>query len=402
MDYNTLLEVAVDLGHALAMSGAETYRVEESARWMLKSYGIESEVFAIPNTLIVSIETPEGKPMTRMRRIGHHGNDLDALERFSNLSRAICNHKPEPKEARNWLTQVQNSPRSHGIPVQLLGDFMGASGIGALFGGSWIDCMWAGVCGMLAGIVTMAASFTLAITAYALAAFGFTPDADSVIIGAVMILVPGLLFTHAMRDIIYGDTNSGVNRIAQVLLIAAAIALGGAVAWKLAEGLWGTPVSVTATNYTLFAECVATYIGCIGFAILFNIQGPAILLTSLGGVITWIVYSIAVDYSGSNLFGFFWGSIAAAANAEIMARVRKCPAIIYLVISIFPLLPGADIYFTMTEIVNKNMDKFATQGMYTLAITGVMAVGILVVSTVVRMLHIWKHKPHREKKKRKV
>ena len=86
MNYNALLELATDLGYRLAMCGAETYRIEESIHRILSSYGIESEIFAIPNCLTVSIETPEGKPMTRMRRIGYHGNDLDSVEKYNNLS----------------------------------------------------------------------------------------------------------------------------------------------------------------------------------------------------------------------------------------------------------------------------------------------------------------------------
>ena len=49
MDYYLLTELATDLGYELAMSGAETFRVEESIVRVLRSYGIESEVFAIPN-----------------------------------------------------------------------------------------------------------------------------------------------------------------------------------------------------------------------------------------------------------------------------------------------------------------------------------------------------------------
>ena len=59
MDYNTLLDLSVELGYRLAMSGAETFRVEESIYRVLLSYGIQAEVFAIPNCLHVSIETAE-------------------------------------------------------------------------------------------------------------------------------------------------------------------------------------------------------------------------------------------------------------------------------------------------------------------------------------------------------
>ena len=69
MDYSALLDLATDLGYRLAISGAETFRVEESVNRILGAYGIVSEVFAIPNCITVSIETPDGTPMTRMRRV---------------------------------------------------------------------------------------------------------------------------------------------------------------------------------------------------------------------------------------------------------------------------------------------------------------------------------------------
>ena len=49
MDYNTLLELATNIGYELAMSGAETFRVEESVIRILSTYGLQPEVFAIPN-----------------------------------------------------------------------------------------------------------------------------------------------------------------------------------------------------------------------------------------------------------------------------------------------------------------------------------------------------------------
>ena len=96
MDYYRLIEFATDVGYELAIHGAETYRVEETINRILSAYGVSSEVFAITNCLTVSIETPDGVPMTRMRRIGFHGNDLDAVEKFNGLSRKICALRSEP------------------------------------------------------------------------------------------------------------------------------------------------------------------------------------------------------------------------------------------------------------------------------------------------------------------
>ena len=414
MDYNVLLDLATDLGYELAMSGAETFRVEESINRVMASYDTQAEVFAIPNCLIVSIETPDGKLMTRMRRIGYHGNDLDAVERFSGLSRAICSCKPDPKTAAQWLEDVCKHRIHYSLPIYLIGDFLGAGGFGLFFGGTWIDGICAGLCGVLVGLInkfmdsvkanqffsTIAASFLMALFAYGMGALGIAQNPDAVTIGALMILVPGLLFTNAMRDIIYGDTNSGVNRIVQVLLVAAALALGTATAWAAASLLWGAPTGLGTIDYSFFMQCVACLIGCIGFVIVFNIHGPGGLLCAIGGVLTWAAYLIALELGSSEILAYFWSSLFASAFSETMARIRKCPAISYLVVAIFPLIPGAGVYYTMNHAVRGDMEMFAQQGMYTAAIAGVMAVGILLVSTTVRLVNVWRgtHKKQKPQK----
>ena len=400
MDPARLLDLATALGYRLAMCGAETYRVEECINRVLEAYGLTVSAFVIPNCMTVSIRTPERKVLTRMRRIGQHGNDLDAVERYSNLSRRICRETPSTEEFRALLDEADRQRRTYRLPLYLLGNAMGAFGFVFLFGGSWMDALCSAFCGLLVGIVNkvmdhlganqffriIAAAFLMAVPGYALGALGIAHNADAVIIGALMILVPGLLITNAMRDIIYGDTNSGMNRIVQVLLIAMAIALGTAAAWNVSAGLWGAPTSAPGISYGHILECVASFVACVGFAILFNIHGPGILLCGLGGMLTWLTYAVVLRFSGNDLSGYFFATVLAALYAEAMARIRKYPAISYLVISIFPLIPGAGVYYTMTLAVNGQTDAFLQKGLHTAAIAGIMAVAILLASTAVRIL----------------
>ena len=404
MNYSALLDLATDLGYELAMCGAETFRVEESINRILSTYGVTSEVFSIPNCLIVSIETPEGEPMTRMRRIGYHGNDLDGVECFNAISRAICNRKPDLEEARSWLDYHPKLRRSYSAPVDLLGNALGAFGFAIFFGGSGTDAVLAAICGLVVGILgrfmitvktnpffkTISSSFIMAILAYSMAGIGLTNNVDAVIIGALMILVPGLLFTNAMRDIIYGDTNSGVNRIVQVLLIAMAIALGTAAAWGVTAQIWPHRESVAAIAYNGVTQCVVCVMACAGFAILFNVHDMGLPLCALGAGLTWAVYLIAMETTGNLYVANFWAAGAAAAYAEIVARIRKFPASSYLVVSLFPLLPGAGIYYTMSYALEGSVNQAVHKGLETAAVAGVMAVGILLISTAARASRIWK------------
>lgn len=404
MNYNLLLDLVSDLGYELAMSGAETSRVEETITRVLGAYGVGSEVFAIPNYFLITIQTEDGTPITRMRRIGYHGNDLYGVELFSDLSRKLCQHHPQLHDALLWLEDTKDKKAVFTFPVLLLGYFLGAFGFGIFLGGSLMDGICAGLCGIVAGTVstiavrqnanpffhTIAASFFMALLAYGFGAAGIAPNADAVTIGALMILVPGLLFTNAMRDIIYGDINSGVNRIVQVVLVAAALAVGTAAALGLSHHLFGTIPEAETIPYPLLVSSFFCFIGCVGFSILFNIHKLGILLCALGGTIAWISYCITLELMQDGISAYFVSAFVASLYSEILARIRKFPALSYLVISIFPMIPGAGVYYTMIWAVRGNMERFLSQGMYTAAIAGVMAVGILLPSTLFRMYADWR------------
>ena len=405
MDYYLLADLAARLGCQLALAGAETFRVEDTVRRILRTYGVECEVFAIPNSLTVSFEATNGKPLTIMKRIGYHGNDLEALEQLNALSRCICREKPTVEEASEWLRQTMARCRVYRPAVAYLGSFLGGLGFALVFGGSLRDCLWARLKGMIIGCVnrfldrfeanpffsTILASFLMAVPAYVAAGLGWLDNPDAAIIGALMILVPGLLITNSMRDIIYGDTNSGINRIVQVLLSAFAIALGTAAAWRITSGLYGLPVS-TGVVHPFWVQGLAVLVGCVGFAILFNVHGGGMWLCTLGGVATWMVYLLAQQLGYGVYSMNFFATLVAALYAETMARIRKYPVTSYLVVSTFPLLPGAGIYYTMSLGLSGDFHAALAKGLETAGIAGCLAVGILLVSTLFRLPAEWKRR----------
>ena len=410
MDYYLLADLAGKVGYQLAMTGAETFRVEDTVSRILRAYGVECQVFAIPNSLTVSFETDNGKPMTILRRIGFHGNDLEALEQLNALSRRICLEKPPVETAMEWLEETLARCRVYRPAVFYLGSFLGGLGFALVFGGTLRDCLWAGLMGLIIGGVnrfmnrleanpffsTIIASFLMAVPAYLAAGFGWLDNPDAAIIGALMILVPGLLITNSMRDIIYGDTNSGVIRIVQVFLSALAIALGTAAAWRITAPVYGVTavVETMSTGYPVWAQALAVFVGCWGFAILFNVHGRGSILCVAGGTMTWMVYllcqALGCDVYSTNLFA----TIFAALCSELMARVRKCPVTPYLVITIFPLLPGAGVYYTMSLGLEGEMLQAVGKGLETAGIAGSLAVGILLVSTMFRLLTCLRREPH--------
>lgn len=400
MNYQLFLDLATELGYRLATCGAETYRVEESVKRLLSAYGISSEAYAVPYSLTVTVETEDGTSLMRMRRIDNSSSDLDAVERYSGLSRRICSQKPDPETAFEWLRDTDKNRVYYSPLLQYIGNFLGSAGFGWFYGGSVTDGFCAGLCGLVGCAFdrllrrmqvnkffsTIITAFFMALTAYVLYHLGLAANPDATIIGALMILVPGLLFTNAMRDMIFGDTNSGIIRVVQVLLIAVSIALGTGAALSLYTSLFGAPATVANLAHSIPVMVISCAIGCTGFAIFFNTHGPGMLLCILGGVLTWGIYALVIVFGVSEIFAYFIASAFASLFAEIMARIRKYPAISYLVVSTFPLLPGGGIYYTMNHAVSGDMASFSQQGMQTVSIAGAMAVGILLISTFFRFL----------------
>lgn len=397
MNDTALMELVSAVATKLAVSGAETYRVEESVRRIAAAYGHEARVYAVPHSLFITIIIPDGRPLTQLCRMEYLGTDLEAVEQYSNLSRRICTEKPDWDTARQWLKEADREEKHFSLPMDLLGYLLVASGFCLFFGGSWRDALCAAPCGLLLGLLArwlgktntffqkIISAFLMALLAYGLSALGLSDNVDTSVIGALMLLVPGILFTNALRDIIFGDTNSGINRVVEVLLIAAAIALGTAAAWHVAVSLWGAPVMQPVIHYSPLVQCIFSVIASAGFVIIFNIHGYGNLLCALGGGITWAAFLTVQALGAEELLCYFAATVVAAVFAEVMARVRKYPAISYLISSLLPLIPGSGIYYAAQQAMRGNSQGFVSIGSHTLAIAGCMAVGILLVVTLTKV-----------------
>lgn len=136
---------------------------------------------------------------------------------------------------------------------------------------------------------------------------------------------------------------------------------------------------MVAMNPSIAVQLISTTIACVGFAILFKIKGRQVVFSGIGAFCTWAVYLLVYDYNANNFFTTLVASIFVAAYAEIMARVNKAPATIFLTASVFPLIPGANLYYMMYGIVMEN-SKMASWNAMELVLTCLgIALGFLVV-----------------------
>lgn len=253
MNYSDLVNTAVEAGYLLVTNGGEIYRAEESMQRIFRAYGVDTgEVFVIPTLIEVTVCAPDGRPITKIKRVPHRDVNLDRVERVNALCRHIWAEKPTFAEIRGELERISKRPVLS-FPKQVLAFALVAAAFTLFYGGSAADAFVALFCGasirlvarFLEGFrvnsffINVAGSFAAAAIAMIAANIDFSLSYDKIIIGALMNLVPGIAITNFMRDIIAGDLIAGLLRLTESVLVATAIAIGAGIALTATRMLWG-------------------------------------------------------------------------------------------------------------------------------------------------------------------
>lgn len=426
-----LLNAITTVAFGLLENGAEIYRVEDSTQRMFAAYGRpDADIFAIPGSIIITIYDEDGRPWTKTRRVLRRANDFDKLARLNALCRYICQEKPDCGEILRRYEEINRRP-VYRFSIRLLAVALVSAGFALMFKASLGDAFAAGLIGLAALLLiqfmdyfktnnvftTIAASGLIMGLALFAVRIGLAHNADLVAISVLMNLVPGSLLTYAIRDIIAGDLLSGVTRLAEAFLVAAAIAVGAGVALYFLSGFFGSeillPVLAEAGGAGAAVGAVASglnqpgsflqsfpaslpslwelalsvlyaFIACFGFSLTYNVRSKMLFFAPLGAGLSWLVYR-CTGFLGGDLVQYFLGAVALSIYAEAMARVEKVPVTVVMLISLLPLVPGGGIYYTMEHCIRGDADLFLSTGIHTLAIAGTLALGILLVSTIVRL-----------------
>ena len=250
MEAEQLLTCALDIGEQMLISGAEIGRVEDSVRHICTAYGCSrTDVFTITSSIVVSIEDADRKYYTQTRRITATSTDLTRLDKLNALSRRICREKPDYDAVQADIRRIC-SKKAYPLWLEALASALIAGSFAVFFGGGLADGLVASLLGfglryttwllqkarMNAIFTNVVASFAMSFASIFLTRLGLGQDVNMIIIGNIMLLIPGIALTNSLRDMISGDIMSGMLRFFDAVLMAAAIAAGYILAATLLGG----------------------------------------------------------------------------------------------------------------------------------------------------------------------
>ncbi|KIL37901.1 membrane protein [Gordoniibacillus kamchatkensis] len=235
-----IVEVCLLAGKIILQSGGETYRVEDTMTRIAASYGLtQTHSFVMPTGILFSIDE-KSAPATRLVRISERSTDLRKVTIVNDLSRRISQGQLSASEALQRLRDLDAANLSYPVWVQAAAAALVSGCFLIMFQGGWPDFAAACAAGGIgyAGSVFLQrlvpikffteflAALIIGTLAFGLVRIGAGHDLDRIIVGSVMPLVPGLLITNAVRDLMAGHLVSGLSKGAEAFLTAFAIGAG--------------------------------------------------------------------------------------------------------------------------------------------------------------------------------
>lgn len=247
---DNVLRIALDVGEGLLMSGADVRRVEFAIEKISRAYGAAHvDVFSIHSLILAAVYMPDGTHSTQSRRILDTSNHLTRIELYNALSREICETVPPIDEVDARIREIKKKKGVYPFWLTVIAHFLSAAAFTVFFGGTLLD-------GFAAGLIAIVMAFldrikidhinkTVKITLISFIAgilsclavrVGLGHSLDMIIVGTIMILIPGLSLGNSMRDLLSGDTLTGTLKVVQAVITSAMMALGYALALILLGG----------------------------------------------------------------------------------------------------------------------------------------------------------------------
>ena len=385
-NFSEVLDVAATAGHILLENGAEISRVEETMSRIATHFGVSSSNFFVLSNGIFTTGSN--------RRIEHKDNyanvefipikaiQFDRVVAVGQLSYDISAGRCTLQQAKERLEEIRRMPAKPDWE-QLLATAVGAGGFCAVFGGGWLDCAAAFAVGALlflfiqfvsskylskivGGVCNAIVGTFLSVL---FCRIGFGHSLSDIIIGAMMPLIPGVPFVNGVRDLANSDYIAGLTRLTDAVLGFFCIAIGVIVTFVTDGVLFGESIvlegmSVSAQTAGLVWQALLSGVATMGFAALFGVPRSRYATCGFIGAFGWVLYLVLTRYAGAvSVFATVVSATVVCLLSRIAAVRHKTPSSVYLICGLFPLIPGAGIFWSMYYLVSEQFSlSFSSLG----------------------------------------
>ena len=107
----------------------------------------------------------------------------------------------------------------------------------------------------------------------------------------------------------------------------------------------------------LIVRVIASFIASLGFAIILRVDPKHIVYGAAVGTATYVIYYTVLYFGGGLFAAGFISTTFTALFAEILARIRRAPSIVFLLPGVIPTVPGGDLYRAMRDLISGSIQS---------------------------------------------
>ena len=356
------LEIILKAGKILLSSGAEISRTEDTMNYIARAMNFKDlEAYVSNRGIFATAKKDDNTEITRICNVPEVDINLSKIESVNALSRRITQKNITIEEIESELNQI-DTMSDYSFFWRLVAYTLGASGFSYAIGSSITDSIIAGIIGLILGVymctikrilnsdvlITILGSILIALFGNLFIHFNIGSNLSVILLGAMIDIVPGVPFVNAIREYSQNNYNTGITLMMGALLTCISMAVGVAVVQSLLFNIQMIPLYTsnldTNSLTTMFMRSIMAGIGTTAFAILFRVAKQHFIDCTILGFISWFLFLTLSSLQSNVMLSIFISGFIIAISSRVLAVKRKCPAIVFLMTSLFPLLPGLSFY----------------------------------------------------------
>ena len=356
------LEIILKAGKILLSSGAEISRTEDTMNYIARAMNFKDlEAYVSNRGIFATAKKADRTEITRICNVPEVDINLSKIESVNALSRRITQKNITIEEIESELNQI-DTMSDYSFFWRLVAYTLGASGFSYAIGSSITDSIIAGIIGLILGVymctikrilssdvlITILGSILIALLGNLFIHFELGSNLSVILLGAMIDIVPGVPFVNAIREYSQNNYNTGITLMMGALLTCISMAVGVAVVQSLLFNTQMIPLYTsnldTNSLTSMFMRSIMAGIGTTAFAILFRVAKQHFIDCTILGFISWFLFLTLSSLQSNVMLSIFISGFIIAIASRILAVKRKCPAIVFLMTSLFPLLPGLSFY----------------------------------------------------------
>ncbi len=383
------------LARAMHTAGTTAQRLEDSLYVLSHRLGLENPQFFSTPTSIMASFGPDEHQQVHLLRLDPGGDNIGKLSQLDRVVAGVLAGTLSPREALVRVESIANAPSPYGPVLTIAAFGLASAGIARFLGGGVAEIAAGGVLGVFTGALEAAgervpglarvyeplAAFVAAFCATSLAALVHPFAVYTATLAGIIVLLPGLLLTNAVRELAQRHLASGTARLFGAVVTLLSLVFGVALGDRLAGALFGSVTSLAPVPLPPWTSVAAVLAAGLSFVIILKAEPADTFWIVVAGAVTYLAGRIFARHVGPEL-GLFLAALLAGVGGAVWGRLKDRPQQVVLVPGILMLVPGSIGFKSLSNLLDRDVISGVQTAFTMILAATALSAGLLVAGLI--------------------